>query len=331
MLKRLTIVLILMFLVLSGCAPAAKSTQNSSAAPSFAGEADRGAVSAPGMKGGDDFGSPNGNQGAAAPEVPQDVPASQTNPEVKRLVIRNANLTIVVDDPSVAMSAVSAMTENMGGFVVTSNLYRTSSQNGREFPEANITVRVPADRLNEALAQIKKLVKDPSKDVRSETVSGQDVTKEYTDLQSRQKNLEQAEAQLREIMGSAVKTEDVLSVYNQLTQIREQIEVIKGQIKYYEESALLSSIALVIQSQAAVQPLEVGGWQPVGVARDAVQALIDTMQFVGSAAIWLILYALPVGLVIFLPLRLFWVLIQRSRKNRKQQTPTPPASPQVTP
>jgi hypothetical protein len=183
--------------------------------------------------------------------------------------------------------------------------------------------------LNEALVQVKKLVKDPTKDVKSETISGQDVTKEYTDLQSRLTNLQQAEAQLREIMASATKTEDVLSVYNQLTQIREQIEVIKGQIKYYEESSLMSSIAIVIQAQAAVQPLEVGGWQPVGVARNAVQALIDTMQFLGNAAIWLGLFVLPVGLVIFLPLRLLWWLLRRNRKAPKAPTATPPAAPQT--
>lgn len=251
---------------------------------------------------------------------------AQPLPADKRLVVRNANLTIVLDDPAQALNTINQMAETMGGFVVTSNLYKTASSQGKQFPEASITIRVPSEKLTTALDQIHKLVKDQTKDISNETITGQDVTKEYTDLQSREKNLEQAEAQLREIMASATKTEDVLAIYNQLTQVREQIEVLKGQIQYYEESAALSSIAVTIHATASVQPLEVGGWQPIGVARDAVQALINTMQVVGNVAIWLALYVLPVALVIFIPLRLLWWVFRRNQKNRKTPTAVPPTS-----
>ena len=244
----------------------------------------------------------------------------------QRIVIRNANLTIVVDDPSQSMTTISRMAESMGGYIVSSNLYKSTGQNGLEYPEANITIRVPADKLNEAMDQIKGLVKNIGEDVLGENVSGQDVTKEYTDLQSRLKNLEETEQQLREIMGSATKTEDVLAVYRDLTSIREQIEVIRGQIKYYEESAALSSITVLLQASGAVQPLEIGGWEPAGVARDAIQALIDTAQVLGTIVIWLILWALPIGLLIFIPLRLGWALYRRSRKNGKKPVVVPPGS-----
>ena len=56
-------------------------------------------------------------------------------------------------------------------------------------------------------------------------------------------------------MEEATKTEDVLSVFNQLTQVREQIEVIKGQMQYYEQSAALSSISVELYANAAVQPV----------------------------------------------------------------------------
>jgi hypothetical protein len=91
------------------------------------------------------------------------------------------------------------------------------------------------------------------------------VTSEYTDLESRLGNLEAAEEQLTRIMESAVKTEDVLNVYNQLVQTREQIEVIKGQMKYYEQSAAMSAVSVELIPNEAVQPLSIGGWQPVGV------------------------------------------------------------------
>jgi len=316
MMKRLVIILVILLLALSGCSAAQQATRDEAPAvePGFA---------SPEMPAGEAMDS----GGAPAFDMPEEQGASKgsgVQTDVERLVIRNANLTIVVDDPGQGMSTISRMAETMGGFVVSSNLYKTTTSTGAEFPEANITIRVPVTKLGEAMDTIKKLVKDQKEDVLAENVSGQDVTKDYTDLQSRLKNLEDTESQLREIMGSATKTEDVLMVYNQLIQIREQIEVIKGQIQYYRESADLSAISVLLKATEAVQPLEIGGWQPVGVARDAVQALINGLQVLGTVGIWLVLFALPIALLIYLPIRLLWALLRRNRKSTK---PQPPATP----
>ncbi len=252
-----------------------------------------------------------------------------------RIVIKNADLKLVVKDPAATMDFITALATKMKGYVVSSNLYKTTTDQGIEVPQATITIRVPADQLNDALTTIKGQVGNPQTDILSENVNGQDVTKQYTDLQSQLTNLQKAEAQLQEIMGSATKTEDVLAVYNQLVQIRQQIEVLQGQINYYKESAALSAISVTLVAQASVQPLQIGGWQPVGVARDAVQALIKTMQFLGSAIIWIVLFLLPTLIVIalilfivFLVLRFVWRVLRRiSRGKRQPAQPLPPAPP----
>jgi len=118
--------------------------------------------------------------------------------------------------------------------------------------------------------------------------------------------LEDTEAQLREIMASAVKTEDVLRVYNELSRIRGEIEMVKGQIQYYDQAAALSAISVTLVTDEAVQPLTIGGWQPAGVAREAVQALINTLQSLVDTVIWLIIYILPTLLVIAIPVWLVW-------------------------
>ncbi|MGE5221054.1 MAG: DUF4349 domain-containing protein [Omnitrophica WOR_2 bacterium] len=244
-------------------------------------------------------------------------------PEVKRLVIKNDNLAIAVDNPAQSMDTISRMADEMGGFVVTAKVYQTSLASGAEVPEASITIRVPAERLDEAIARIKTETKRP---ILSETMESQDVTKDYTDLQSRLRNLETAEAQLKEIMGSAQKTEDVLNVYNQLTQVQGQIEVIKGQIQYYEQSAALSSIAVSLRANEAVQPLTVGGWQPGGVAKDALQATINAFKFMANAAIWIVLTVIPVLFFLFLPLYLLYLLVRFLRRSRRKSPPVTPAA-----
>ena len=240
-----------------------------------------------------------------------------TQPQVERIVLKNANLSIAVEDPALSVKTISAMAEEMGGFVVSANTYRTTLSNGIEVPQASLTVRVPAERLNEALERIRAETTQP---VMNETLNSQDVTSEYTDLQSRLRNLETAEAQLQNIMDEARKTEEVLSVYQQLIQVREQIEVIKGQIQYIEQSAALSSINVEILTNAAVQPLTIGSWQPVGVARQAIQALLNTLQFLVNALIWIVLFIAPVLILILLPPGLIiWGLLRwRARRRAKK-------------
>jgi len=244
----------------------------------------------------------------------------------ERIVIKDGNLDLVVVDPAASMERISALAEELGGFVVKANLYQERLQSGADVPRATITIRVLAEHMDEAMQRIRK---ESDRLPLSETVNSQDVTRDYTDLQSRLRNLERTEAQLQEIMASATKTEDVLSVYNQLVSVREQIEVIKGQIKYYEESAALSAITVNLIANEAVKPLSIGGWQPGGVIKQAIQALINAVMYIFYAAIWVILFVLPVLLLIFaifiLPIWLLVRFLRRRRKNRPQ--PPAPAEP----
>ena len=237
----------------------------------------------------------------------------------ERIVINNGSLSIVVDDPAKSMDFIVKMAQEKGGFVVTSNLFKTTMDNGLEIPQASVTIRIPSDQLSDAMDMIKSLVINPTEDIRNEKVTGQDVTQEYTDTKSRLKNLENTRDQLREIMQSAQKTEDVLAVLNQLNQITEQIEVLQGQINFFDTSARYSAVSVEILSQEAVKPLSVGGWQPVGVARDAIQALINMVKFLVNLLIWCILFILPMMIFIFLPIRLAWVLFRRWQKKSKAQ------------
>jgi hypothetical protein len=237
----------------------------------------------------------------------------------ERIVIKNASLSIVVLDPGEAMTSITRMAEGMGGFVVDSNLYKTMTSDGFEVPAAYLTIRVPAEQLDAALTQIKAQVEDAKTDILSENITGQDVTAEYTDLQSRLRNLETAEAQLTSFMDKATKIDDVMQVYNQLNQVRSDIEVLKGQIKYYDESARLSAITVNLTAKESIKPVEIAGWKPVGIARDAVQALINTLKVLANILIWVVILVLPVVLIIGVPV---WLIV-RAVRRRKATQPAP--------
>ena len=220
---------------------------------------------------------------------------------VERLVIQNADLSIVVIDPEAKMDEISKMAESMGGFVVSKNVFQTTTGNNLKVPEGNITVRVPAEKLEQALEQIKA----DAVEVQNENRSGQDVTREYVDLKSRLKTHEQAAEQLSKILEEKTESAEVIEVFNQLVYHREQIEILKGQINYYEEAAALSAVSVHVSAEETLQPLEIAGWRPAGVARDALQALINFFQGFVNFLIWLIILILPAGLLL---LGLLWVL-----------------------
>jgi len=243
----------------------------------------------------------------ASQAMPDSDTSSQLNPG-ERIILKDASLSISVQDPAAKMESILDLAEEMGGWVVYSELYFRTLESGAEVPQATVNFRVPAQRLEEAMAAVEEGVGM----VLAKNISGRDVTEDYTDLSSRLVTLKAAEAELLKIMDEAKDTEDVLNVFNQLTNIQSQIEVLEGRIRYYEESAAFSSVNVEILADEAVQPLTIGGWQPVGVAKEAIQALINTLTGIADMLIWIIVF-LPVFALFYF----FYRLIRRMIKRRR--------------
>jgi len=313
--KKVLFILVILIIALSACAPAMSAE----------------APAAPAMEMVSDFGGGYDDEvmfeQAAAEEKAANVADSTTGSSIQRMVIKNADLSIVVEDPLQKLEYIVAMADEMGGFVVDSNVWQNTLSSGAKVPHVSITIRVPVERLDEALDLIKVGVGE----ILSENVSGQDVTSDYTDLESRLRNLEVAEVQLQAIMDEAQKTEDVLQVYNNLISVREQIEVIKGQMKYFEESARLSRISVDITGDEEAQPLQIGGWQPAGVAKDAIETMVSTLQKLGDIAIWAVLCVLPIGIVVGIPLFFVVRYVRRLRKRQRAEKAVVSESEQTPP
>ena len=243
---------------------------------------------------------------------------------VERIVIKDASMTIKVDEPAEVISTISFMAERMGGWVVSSNTYQSYYYDAeRELTQGYVQIRIPAEGLTSAIDEIKGLTAEPKYDVSSESVSGQDVTSSYMDLESRLRNLEDAAEQLRGFMEDADTTEGVLQVYAQLKQVNEEIEIIKGQLKYYDEAAAMSSVYVEVLPKYAVKEIEIGGWNPQGVAKQAIQRLIDAFQFIVEALIWIVLFVLPVLILLAIPVVVVIFILRaifKKRKSKKSQT-----------
>jgi cytochrome c-type biogenesis protein CcmH/NrfF len=229
----------------------------------------------------------------------------------ERLIIRNASMDLVVEDTEAAVGQINALVDELGGFTVSSQM--TSFDEG---VRASLTVQVPAESLEVALTQMRALAEE----VRRQSVSGQDVTEEYTDLQAQLRHLEATEARLLTFLDQAEDTEATLAVYGELRQVQSEIERIKGRIQYLEQSSALSTINVELTPDALARPISVAGWRPQGTLRNAVEALIRTLQFLVEALIWGMVYILPVFLLVFgLPILVLIWLVRRRQRGRRQE------------
>jgi len=313
MLKKVSF-LLLAVLLLAACQSAApaphESLLPSNAAGGFGGSAPSeapasGALPAIIVPGQDAAAAASSDGGAAGTVAPT---------STDRLVVKNANLDLVVKDPDGVVNSIAALADQVQGFVVSSSVTQVSvDAQGNKVLSGQISLRVPADQLTSVLTKIKALAVT----VRSENVAGEDVTAKYTDLQSQLKGLQAEADQLQKIMDTGTKTEDVLNVYRELANVQGQIEVLQGQINYYNQAAAMSLISVTIAQDESAQPIETGTWQPQGVLKNIAEAWVATYQFVATLALWGVIYCLPIVLVLGLVAAFFWGFFRRLRRARK--------------
>ena len=87
-------------------------------------------------------------------------------------------------------------------------------------------------------------------------------------------------------------------------------------MKYLSQSAALATITVTLIPDALAQPIQVGGWQPAGVIRDALQALIGALQGLATIAIWLVIVVAPVLAITAVPVVAVVLLLRRLRRDK---------------
>jgi hypothetical protein len=187
--------------------------------------------------------------GMAAANQPQEADQTTASGDVAmlnyqsssvRMVIKDAEMELLVEDTDRAIDQVTQLSADYAGYLISSQSWYDG-----EFKYAAIRLAIPSQAFEAALTNLRHLgVK-----VVKETGSGQDVSAEYTDLQSRLTNLEATAARVREFLNAAQTVEESLKVNQQLSELEVQIEQIKGQMKYYEGRSAFSTITVNLTPQ----------------------------------------------------------------------------------
>jgi len=221
--------------------------------------------------------------------------------EEERMIVRNGEISLVVNDVTDARDEIAQLAVRFDGYVVSSQI-SGEEQDMRGW----ISIRVPDDRFESALAELRDLAVR----VTSESTSSQDVTEEYVDLESRLKNAEATESQYLALLEKAEDVEDILNIYESLSRVRSEIEQIKGRMQYLERISSMSLISVYLKPAATAKPLVRAGWSALEMLKSAVRGIVIFGQWLGTIAIWLLIFCPVWGAILGI---IYW------RRHRKKK------------
>ncbi|MDP1619509.1 MAG: DUF4349 domain-containing protein, partial [bacterium] len=201
-----------------------------------------------------------------------------------RKVVKTGDLNLKVDDADSAAEKITQIAKGNGGDVQNSNFY----QNAKNIKSGTITVKVPVDNFEKSFNEIK----DIATLVVRESVSGQDVTEEYSDLQAQLKNKQAEEQSFLKILDMSGKISDILDVTRELSRVRGEIEMLQGRLKFMDSQTDMSSITASLTEDAEITFSDT--WRPWQVVKETFNALFKDMQGLINFAIVLVIRIIPV-------------------------------------
>ena len=243
--------------------------------------------------------------------------------EEPRQVIANANISLVVADTATALAGVEQVVSDLGGYVADMDLSK-GRYDESEALRGSLTLRVPASGVEEALDLLQALATD----VNYLNVNRQDVTDQYSDLNAQLRNLRATETELLALLTEVrerpnAKVEDILAVHRSLTQIRGEIETLQGRKNLLDNQIDFSTIWVELIPDSVFRPIVEEPWSASGPVRNALRALVATLQGLLTALIWAVLYLTPLLLVFLIPLAvLIWLVrLWVSRRRKDEESP----------
>jgi hypothetical protein len=230
-------------------------------------------------------------------------------PSTARKVIRSAELSIEVQSPAAAESKVSGLVEKLGGYVASSTREAVAGEGEQKWTTVSLSLRVPAERLDEALRELKRL----GAGAETEKIGSEDVTDEYIDVGARVANQRHLEQQLVMILAQANRVDEALKVHQELTAVRTEIDRLEGRKRFLETESALAKVSL---SLAPLRP--VVGFSTAEIGVNVRKAATDSLTVAGGILTFAIRATgvlLPLALLFGAPLlAVLWLLKRRQRR-----------------
>lgn len=179
-------------------------------------------------------------QGDAQPVRPQD-----------RKLITTVNIQAETRDYDSFMSWIESNVAGTGGYIESSDMYAYSENDRR----CELTLRVPADRLNGFLRDMGE-----SCNILQRSVTEEDVTLNYVDAQSYRDALLVEQERLLELLEKADSLTDIMSIEDRLTTVRYELQNYESTLRVYDNQINYSTVHLSVNEVAELTEPEPESW-----------------------------------------------------------------------
>lgn len=303
--KRLLPLFLALLLSLSACGSSSGGTANSAAAGDAS--ADNGwaeaAMDAADTAGGADFSAVRRNA----------------------KLILNADLSLETQDFEKSAADIEKMTAEAGGYIESSGTYGDTGSRS-----ANYTLRVPQEKFEQFYAQLGE-----NMHVVSRSRSSEDVTEQYTDIETRLATLQTKHERLLSLLEKADKMEDIISLENALADCEYEIDSLTGSKRRYDDLVGFSTFYINLREVQTLTATADGtgfGAQLSQAAKTGARGLADVVRgtILGVVMFWPAVILVIAGTAA-------GVILHRRRKAKRlaawnaQMQQTPPAPPAETP
>jgi len=264
--------------------------------------------------------SDNAMAGNAAMDMESDgltaegsAPQKQVLPAKQKLIRK-----VWIDAETEAMDELLVKVETrigeLDGYVEERQVYNGSAYSGRRYRHADLTIRIPAEKLEDFTDDVAQI-----SNITSTNETTDDVTLSYVATESQKIALETEQTRLLELLAKAETMADILKIEERLTQIRGQLESIISQLRVYDNQVNYSTIHLSIS--------EVTEYTDTTEPETLWDRIVE-----GSAASWKafgrfmenLLVFIIVSIPFLLPIAAIIVLIVFLKKRKKKKGPKDP-------
>ena len=228
----------------------------------------------------------------------------------QRLIIKTGNMSIEVDDIDIAINDAIGLATGLGGYIVSQEV---SGYEG--YRSASLTLGVPVSEFENVMATLRDFG-----NVQAESATGEDVTEEYVDLNSRMTNLVATQERMRALLEEARNVEETLEVDRELRRIEEEMNIIQGRIKFLADRAAFSTIMIRFSFQAEASIPEPETFNLGRTAQTAIVQLQDTAYEVADASVY---FGIVCGPWLLILLLLAWIvrgIMRRRRRGNSAET-----------
>ena len=245
---------------------------------------------------------------------------TSANVQTGQKLIRKVHIDAETEDLETLLGSLTAQINALGGYIEQQELYNGSAYSSYRSRSANLTIRIPAEKLDSFIGQVKDV-----SNVVSYNESQDDVTLTYVSTESRIKALETEQERLLELLSKAENMSDLLEIEARLTDVRYELENVTSQLRVLANKVDYATVYLYVsQVKVYTEVEEQSVWQRIGSGFK--QNLVDIGEDAEDFFVWivtyspqLILYAILAAVAITLLRRKGW----KCKKAKKKETQKP--------